>query len=282
MHGRGRCAAVGLSRAGAIALLCAALFISLYFCPGALTRNASGSQPAVSSPAAESQPSPALKQAPPVVAQAPRKAPADPPRYYVVRRGDSLSEIAASHQVSLRALKQTNGLRRSDLIYPGQRLRLPAFSARHSGGAAPTSRVDRVLRTALAYRGVRYRYGGMSSRGFDCSGFVTRVLLTQGLRLPHNAAALFKFGKPVAKAGLRPGDLVFFKTVSRRGISHVGIYLGNNQFIHASSGRGSVRTDTLASGYYARRYAGARRIIQPSQTPGRPGATFGCEVINTK
>ena len=123
-------------------------------------------------------------------------------------------------------------------------------------------KVDEILRTALAYRGVRYRYGGMSSRGFDCSGFVAKVLLSQNFDLPHNAAALFNRGKKVERGNLRPGDLVFFRTRGKRlRISHVGIYLGEGKFIHASSGKGSVRVDTLLTGYYARRYAGARRVV---------------------
>jgi cell wall-associated NlpC family hydrolase len=127
--------------------------------------------------------------------------------------------------------------------------------------APRTGDVSGMLNTALAYQGVRYRYGGMTSRGFDCSGFVARVLLGQGVSAPHNAAALYGHGENVTSGNLQPGDLVFFQTRGRGRISHVGIYLGNGRFIHASSGRGQVRTDSLSDGYYSRRYVGARRII---------------------
>lgn len=115
------------------------------------------------------------------------------------------------------------------------------------------------VRRALGYLGTRYRYGGSSSRGFDCSGFTSYIYRQHGISLPHNSAAQYRVGKPVRRSELRPGDLVFFRTRGSR-ISHVGIYIGNGQFVHASSARGRVRVDTLNSGYYHQRYVGARRI----------------------
>lgn len=126
----------------------------------------------------------------------------------------------------------------------------------HTGGRPGSSG---VVRTAFAFRGTRYRYGGSSRRGFDCSGFTSHVFGRNGISLPHNAAAQFRCGTPVPKSQLKEGDLVFFQT-TRRGISHVGIYIGNGRFVHASSAKGRVRVDTLASGYYAQRYRGARRV----------------------
>jgi uncharacterized protein YgiM (DUF1202 family) len=122
----------------------------------------------------------------------------------------------------------------------------------------------RLAKTALGYlrRGIRYVWGGSEpSRGFDCSGFVRYVVNTLGYRLPHNAAQQFGYGTPVSSATLRPGDLVFFRnTTGRSGISHVGIYIGGGQFIHSSSARRGMVVSTLRSGYYAHKYAGARRI----------------------
>lgn len=113
---------------------------------------------------------------------------------------------------------------------------------------------------AMRYRGVPYRRGGTTSRGFDCSGLVNRVLQTYGISAPRTAADLFGIGAPVPKDSLRSGDLVFFRNTYRRGISHVGIYIGDGKFIHASTyGRGVVVTE-LNSSYYARKYAGARRV----------------------
>ncbi|MER3501230.1 MAG: hypothetical protein C4295_07095 [Candidatus Fervidibacterota bacterium] len=119
-----------------------------------------------------------------------------------------------------------------------------------------------LVATARKYLGTRYRYGGASpSRGFDCSGLVYYLLSRHGIRAPHSAAELFRMGKPIARSALRPGDLVFFRnTAHRRGITHVGIYIGNGKFIHASSGRGRVTVSRLSDPYYAARYAGARRL----------------------
>ena len=116
-----------------------------------------------------------------------------------------------------------------------------------------------VVRRALGYLGTRYRYGASGARGFDCSGFTSYIYRQHGISLPHNSAAQYRVGKPVSRSELRPGDLVFFRTRGSR-ISHVGIYIGNGKFVHASSARGRVRVDTLTSGYYHQRYVGARRI----------------------
>lgn len=123
-----------------------------------------------------------------------------------------------------------------------------------------TSAGESVVRIASRFKGVRYRWGGSSRSGFDCSGF-TRYVFRQrtGVVLPHSASAQFRKGVPVSRGELKPGDLVFFQTY-RRGASHVGIYIGNGKFIHASSAGGRVRVDSLNDGYYRRRYVGARRL----------------------
>jgi cell wall-associated NlpC family hydrolase len=121
-----------------------------------------------------------------------------------------------------------------------------------------------LVGTARRFTGVRYRWAGMSSRGMDCSGFIARVLRSHNIRAPHNAAQLFQLGQPVTYEELQPGDLLFFQT-SRRGISHVGMYVGNNEFIHASSGAGRVITTSLRDPYYAKRLKGARRLSGPAE-----------------
>ena len=119
---------------------------------------------------------------------------------------------------------------------------------------------DSVVQTALAYRGVPYRYAGMTSRGMDCSGLVSRVLKAHGIRAPHSSAALFKMGAAVSVKELHAGDLLFFVTRGRR-VSHVGLYIGEGKFVHASSRSGGVITSSLSEAYYAKRYAGARRMF---------------------
>jgi len=113
--------------------------------------------------------------------------------------------------------------------------------------------------TALMYRGVPYRWAGMSSRGMDCSGLIARVMLNHGLRVPHQSGQLFKLGTPVSQSELEAGDLLFFRT-RRRGIGHVGMYLGDGKFIHASSSAGRVVITELSDKHYQSVYVGARRI----------------------
>lgn len=121
--------------------------------------------------------------------------------------------------------------------------------------------VQSTLETALEYLGIRYKWGGEDPEtGFDCSGFVRHVFNESlGLLLPHNARAMSKEGEKVDKAELKPGDLVFFNTM-RRAFSHVGIYLGNNLFIHAPHKGAKVRIEDMSDRYWGRRYNGARRI----------------------
>ena len=99
---------------------------------------------------------------------------------------------------------------------------------------------QRVVNYAKKYLGVKYVWGGTSPNGFDCSGLVQYVYRQFGIKLNRVAADQAKQGTKVTRAQLRPGDLVFFNTDSRSGIDHVGIYIGNNQFLHAASGRGKV------------------------------------------
>jgi len=123
------------------------------------------------------------------------------------------------------------------------------------------TRTQDLLSTALASIGVKYRRGASDpSVGFDCSGFVRHVYKeAMGLLLPHNAYSMSLQGKPVAMADLQPGDLVFFNTLKKQ-FSHVGIYLGDDRFIHAPSHGKSVEVDKLSDSYWTRHFNGARRI----------------------
>jgi cell wall-associated NlpC family hydrolase len=114
---------------------------------------------------------------------------------------------------------------------------------------------------ALSYRGMPYISGASNpSRGFDCSGLVYYLLRQRGYNPPRTAAGLAHFGKPVAKKDLKPGDLVFFANTYKHGVSHVGVYIGNNKFVHAANHRSGVKTDSLSSSYYSRKYYCARRV----------------------
>jgi len=125
--------------------------------------------------------------------------------------------------------------------------------------------IENLLNYALSYKGTPYRSGGTNPvTGFDCSGFVRYVFdHAEGIALPHNSTDISQIGKPVDLAELHPGDLVFFYLTSKT-VSHVGIYLGNEQFIHAASNRsGSVVVSNLKENYWGKHFMTARRIETP-------------------
>lgn len=133
---------------------------------------------------------------------------------------------------------------------------------------ATVSFVDRASATAqdaidsaLDLLGIRYRRGGTTPEsGFDCSGFVRHVFDESiGLILPHSSKAMSQTGEVVSRDELKPGDLVFFNTM-RRAFSHVGIYLGQNQFVHAPRAGGQVRVEDMREAYWKKRFNGARRV----------------------
>ena len=119
-----------------------------------------------------------------------------------------------------------------------------------------------VISLALSLQGTPYRNGGSDPSGFDCSGFVQWVFAQHGLPLPREVRQQYLVGEEIDSDEVRPGDLVFFETVSS-GASHVGIALGGGEFVHAPSSRGVVRTERYTSSYWAGRWVGARRIMAP-------------------
>ena len=130
----------------------------------------------------------------------------------------------------------------------------PPVAAAHTTSVAKKD--ARVVGFARHYLGVPYSYGGTSpSSGFDCSGFTRFVFAHFGITLPHYSGAQFGMGRRVSRAGLKPGDLVFF-----HGLGHVGIYVGSGRFIHAPHSGTTVSIDSM-SGWYSASYDGARRVL---------------------
>lgn len=121
---------------------------------------------------------------------------------------------------------------------------------------------QQIVATAHEYLGVPYVYAASGPDSFDCSGFTMYVMDLNGIELPHQSGRQYTYGFSVSKDELIAGDLVFFNSNNTTGVAHVGIYIGNGQFIHASSGRAySVTISSLSDDYYTAHYLGARRVI---------------------
>ncbi len=144
---------------------------------------------------------------------------------------------------------------------------LEGFAGALSGNGdleARTRRADGqgIVSTAQKYLGTPYRYGGNSPAGFDCSGFTSYVYKKSGYRLPR--ATTGQYGKLNPVRAPKVGDLVFFRTSGKR-ISHVGIYVGDYQFIHAPSSGKTVSYADIRNSYWKPRYAGSRTIFRKAE-----------------
>lgn len=134
----------------------------------------------------------------------------------------------------------------------------PVYTAQD--GPPASKGAGEALRVALAQQGTRYRSGGdQPSSGFDCSGLVFFSFNSVGIRLPRSSQDMFHSTRRIERTELRPGDLVFFRQRSSR-ISHVGIYAGNGNFVHAPSRGKDVELTSLGDKYWSRRFAGAGRV----------------------
>jgi peptidoglycan endopeptidase LytE len=214
------------------------------------------------------------------------------PNTYTARKGDTVRKVAKRFKLSVDELKEINGLKGNSLK-SGQKLCLVKTSSDKQedsprpGGiyiekaspAVTSARLEevkelstsedvlddldikeRLILFAKKMLHLPYRFGGNGSFGLDCSAYVQKVYGFIGQNIPRSAREQFTLGESVDKDNLTIGDLVFFRTYASFP-SHVGIYLGNNLFIHASSLAKKVTIDSLESPYYFRHFIGAKRII---------------------
>ncbi len=193
---------------------------------------------------------------------------------YTVKEGDTLQSIAAGFSISTDSIVYANNLGPVPLK-TGQKLTIPEkevvradtqdvsrgeITRQVPPAAVDASRGQKAVDMAMKHLGKPYVYGAAGPKAFDCSGFTSYIYKQMGIKLNRSAADQSKNGVKVARKDLLPGDLIFFHT-TRPGISHVGMYIGDGKFIHASSSRtGKVITSVLNSGYYNSRYVVAKRV----------------------
>lgn len=190
---------------------------------------------------------------------------------YIVRRGDSLSRIGRMFGTTSGALMAANGLTGTKILI-GQKLQIPVLHGIDTkvfvtdvAGSDPDDTVPprclQLVQAGFKLLGVRYRWsGGSEKSGFDCSGLVKNLFAKFNIDLPHSSREQYKFGEKVERDMLEMGDLVFF-TSGGKLPNHVGIYVGNDKFLHAARKARRVIISDLSKQWYDHRYLGARRLM---------------------
>ncbi|RKQ32541.1 peptidoglycan endopeptidase [Oceanobacillus halophilus] len=185
---------------------------------------------------------------------------------YVVKSGDSLSKIGKEHKVSVSDIKKWNNLK-SDMIYIGQKLNIG--SAKNSSPAPDNNsgsksnadvdyNVDKLINVAKSLSGTRYVWGGTTTSGFDCSGYIYYVYKQAGMDISRLSSAGY-YERSYYVDNPQVGDLVFFEGTYKSGISHMGIYLGDNKFIQAGSSNG-VSIASLDNSYWKKHFDSFKRF----------------------
>lgn len=209
--------------------------------------------------------------------------------FYIVKPGESLYTISKKTGLSIDEIKRLNQLR-TDRLLAGQRLILHPLHESRTEEVEEIGDVEEIregqqvetesqpvpeplgkwkdpeernlfVRVVKNFLGVPYKLGGSTLKGIDCSAFVKKIFEIFNVQLPRTSREQFRMGKKVGREELEEGDLIFFKT-RRANNTHVGIYIGNNQFVHASYRSKEVRVDTLDTPYFNQRFINGVRIIE--------------------
>ncbi len=173
-----------------------------------------------------------------------------------VKTGDSLWIISNANNVSVSDLKKWNNLT-SDMLYPNQVLQTSVKSSNSAVvNKTSTTASPKVVDQAMKLIGIPYVFGGTTVKGFDCSGFIQYIYKKSGKNISRTTLTQFAQTKKVTSP--QPGDLVFFQNTYRKGISHVGIYIGNNKFIHAGGKQSQVTS--LDNSYWKSKFHSFKRL----------------------
>lgn len=185
------------------------------------------------------------------------------PEVHKVTKGETLYSIAKKYGVSVATLASINHIKANAKLVQGRIIKIitPAeeIVTNFEKNMVRVEKGNQTLVTyAMGLKGIPYVSGGSSRGGFDCSGFTSYVYAQFGKKIPRNSQSQYRGGKKVALNDLQKGDIVCF-TTRRGGCSHVGIYIGNNKFIHAANKNKGVVVSSMSEKYYSSRYLGARR-----------------------
>jgi cell wall-associated NlpC family hydrolase len=191
----------------------------------------------------------------------------DTSNLYKVRFGNFATRQQAENRA--RDLQRRGTIAEFYIVSPNEYPSVAARAAAPNANSRSTSRGATNVRgirgdivsTAQRHIGVPYLWGGTTTAGFDCSGLTQAVYNLNGVSIPRVSAEQHRRGTPVRSNNRQPGDLVFFATAGGRKVNHVGIYIGNNQFIHAPRRGQNVRTDSMSNSYWRKVYVGTRSFV---------------------
>ena len=165
---------------------------------------------------------------------------------------DDLDSFVKNRQQVLNQFEDTRQPASPGILQPGRAITAAVTPRQPASSAQSSDNADELISSAMGLLGVAYRYGGTSaSTGFDCSGFMQHIFKrSMGVNLPRTSAAQAQMGVGVSRSELQPGDMVFFRTMGRGRISHVGLYIGNNRFIHAPRTGKRIEVTSLSNKYW--------------------------------
>jgi len=181
---------------------------------------------------------------------------------YKVKVGDDLASISSKYNISIKKIKKFNNLKSVKSLVVGSILKIPDQTIKLETLLANIKNLSSLLKEAEKHLGKSYVWGAVGPTEFDCSGFTSFVCRKNGINIPRTSINQSKVGIKIAREDLKEGDLIFFDTSKdKKGyITHVGLYLGNNNFIHASSANKKVVISSLNQSFYKARFKWGRRV----------------------